>query len=309
MKVKKAIIPAAGLGTRFLPQTKSIPKEMLPLVDKPAIQYIVEEGIRSSIENFIVISGRSKKSLEDHFDLAPELENILESKSKKDLTSSIEKIIEKTDFTYVRQKEPLGLGHAIWTARHAVGREHVAILLPDDIITGPVPAISQLIKIATQEKCNVVAVREVPIEDTKHYGVVAIKKQFSPNLFQVKNLVEKPEPNDAPSNLAIIGRYVLSPNIFDAIEETSSGHGGEIQLTDAISKLLSNGEKVFAYKVQGTRYDVGKPLGWLKANISLALKHPDYGEQMLKHLKELDRDILLMEGKAEILSKTSESMF
>ena len=205
MEVKKAIIPAAGLGSRFLPQTKAIPKEMLPLVDRPAIQYIIEEGIKSNLNNFVIVSGRTKKALEDHFDIAPELDFTLEQKNKKYLIASISKLIENAEFSYVRQKEPLGLGHAVWTARHAVGREHVAILLPDEIITGPTPAISHLIKIATQEKCNVIAVREVPIEDTKHYGVVAIKKQFSPNLFQVKSLVEKPEPNDAPSNLAIIG--------------------------------------------------------------------------------------------------------
>jgi len=303
MTVRKAIIPSAGLGTRFLPATKSIPKEMLPLIDRPAIQYTVEEGIRAGIENFVLVTGKNKHAIEDHFDINSELNTILKHRGKSDLISSVSKIIEEANFTSVRQREPLGLGHAIWTARHAIGKEHLAVFLPDEIITGKVPAISQLIKISQQEKCNVVAVQEVPLEDVSRYGIIAIKKQFSPNLFQVKSLVEKPTPTETPTNLAIIGRYVLSPNIFDALEETQASAGGEIQLTDGIQNLLTRGEKVFAYKIQGTRYDSGTLMGWLKANVALALKHPKYSQEMLQYLRDIDRDLLVMEGRAEALGR------
>ncbi len=308
MAVKKAIIPAAGLGTRFLPTTKSIPKEMLPLIDKPAIQYTVEEGIRAGIENFILVTGKNKHAIEDHFDINTELRSILRARGKIDLISSIAKIVEQASFTSIRQHEPLGLGHAIWTARHAVGKEHIAVFLPDEIITGKVPAITQLMKIAEQEKCNVVAVQEVPLEQVSRYGIIAIKKQFSPNLFQVKSLVEKPTPTDTPTNLAIIGRYILSPHIFDALEETQASSGGEIQLTDGIQNLLMRGEKVFAYKIQGTRYDSGTLMGWLKANIALALKHPKYSQEIQSFLRDLDRELLVMEGQAEALGKKSREL-
>jgi UTP--glucose-1-phosphate uridylyltransferase len=309
MAIRKAIIPSAGLGTRFLPATKSIPKEMLPLIDRPAIQYSVEEGIRAGIENFVLVTGKNKQAIEDHFDINPELQSILKSRDQLDLISSITKIMEQADFTSVRQREPLGLGHAIWSARHTVGKEHIAVFLPDEIITGKVPAISQLMKIAEQEKCNVVAVQEVPLEDVSRYGIIAIKKQFSPNLFQVKSLVEKPTPIDTPTNLAIIGRYILSPNIFDALEETQASNiNGEIQLTDGIQNLLTRGEKVFAYKIQGTRYDSGTLMGWLKANIALALKHPKYSQEMQSYLRNIDRDLLVMEGQAEAIGKKSREL-
>lgn len=302
--VTKAIIPAGGLGTRFLPATKTTPKEMFPVLDKPAIQYIVEEGLKSGIKNYVVVTGKNKIVIEDHFDPYPELENFLESKKKKDLLEGLTKIINATNFIYVRQKEPLGLGHAIWTARHVVGKEYVAVFLPDDIIIHPVPAISQLMQVAQQEKCNVVAVQEVPLNNVSSYGVIGIRKQFSPNLFQVKELVEKPSPADAPSNLAIIGRYILSPSIFEALDELKVGANGEIQLTDAIQTLLLSGEKVFAYKVQGVRYDIGNPMGLLKANIDLALRNPKYADILLEYFKELDRDRVVMEGKANLLNKT-----
>lgn len=303
MEVRKAIIPAAGLGSRFLPATKAIPKEMLPLLDKPAIQYIVEEGAKSGIKNFVIIGNKYKKSIEDHFDSFFELEYYLSNFSKQDMMGSINKILKSVDFSFVRQREPLGLGHAVLSARHAIGKEHVAIMLPDDIITGTSPAIAQLIKIASQEKCNVVAVQEVPLEHVSRYGVVAIKKQFSPNLFQVKELVEKPTPTDAPTNLAIIGRYVLSPNIFNVLEEVQPGKSGEIQLTDGIQKLLSLGEKVFAYKLCGTRHDAGTPMGWLKANIELSLTHQDYSEQMLSYFRNLDKELLIMQKNSDLLFK------
>lgn len=302
--VTKAIIPAGGLGTRFLPATKTTPKEMFPILDKPAIQYIVEEGLKSGIKNYIVVTGKNKVVIEDHFDNYPELENFLESKKKKDLLEGLTKIINATNFIYVRQKEPLGLGHAIWTAKHVIGKEYIAVFLPDDIIIHPVPAISQLMQVAQQEKCNVVAVQEVPLNNVSSYGVIGIRKQFSPNLFQVKELVEKPSPADAPSNLAIIGRYILSPSIFEALDELKIGANGEIQLTDAIQTLLLSGEKVFAYKIQGVRYDIGNPMGLLKANIDMALRNPKYADTLLEYLKELDRDRVVMEGKANLLNKT-----
>jgi len=307
MMLTKAIIPAGGLGTRFLPATKTMPKEMLPLLDKPAIQYIVEEGLKSGIKSFIVVTGKNKSAIEDHFDTFPELENYLRLRKKEELLESVSKIVNAANFIYVRQKEPLGLGHAIWTAKHVIGKEHIAVFLPDDIIVGQNPAIGQLIQIATQEKCNVVAVQEVPLDQVSHYGVIGVRKQFSPNLFQVKELVEKPSIANAPSNLAIVGRYVLSPSIFEALDELKIGTGGEIQLTDAIQNLLLAGEKVFAYKIQGTRYDVGNPLGLLKANLDLALRHPKYGQDVMEYLQSLDREMVMMKGKAEVLNKVKSS--
>ena len=302
MIITKAIIPAGGLGTRFLPATKVMPKEMIPLFDKPAIQYVVEEGINSGIKNFVIITGKNKDIIEDHFDPSPELDRFLDSKHKKHYLDGITKIINVANFIYIRQKEPLGLGHAIWSARHVVDKGHVAIFLPDDIILGPIPAMYQLIQVAMQEKCNVVAVQEVPMEDVSHYGIVAIRKQFSPNLFQIKELVEKPKIISAPSNLAIVGRYVLSSGIFDSLDDLKFGAGGEIQLTDAIQDLLLSGEKVFAYKVQGQRYDIGTPLGMIKANLDIALRHPKYADEMLEYLKELDKETMVIQGQAEALS-------
>jgi len=302
--IAKAIIPAGGLGTRFLPATKTSPKEMFPLLEKPAIQYIVEEGVKSQIKTFVVITGKNKSVIEDHFDPYPELESHLRSKRKDALLDGVNKLIHAANFLYIRQKEPLGLGHAIWSAKHIIGKEHIAVFLPDDIIISPIPCMSQLIQIAFQEKCNVVAVQEVPIETVGSYGVIGIRKQFSPNLFQVKELVEKPKPADAPSNLAIIGRYVLSPNIFHALDEMRIGVNGEVQLTDAIQNLLLSGEKVFAYKIQGTRYDIGNPMGLLKANLDMALRHPRYSQEALEYLTQLDREMIVMQGKLDVLRTT-----
>lgn len=302
MVITKAIIPAGGLGTRFLPATKTTPKEMLPILDKPAIQYIVEEGVKSNIKNFIIVTNKNKNVIEDHFDSYPELDTFLRSKRKEHLLDELTKIIQLANFVYVRQKEPMGLGHAVWSARHVVGKEHVAIMLPDDIISGHgMPAIAQLMQIAVQEKCNVVAVQEVPYDEISHYGVISIRKQFSPMLFQVKELIEKPKQSEAPSNLAIVGRYVLSPGIFEAFEDVKIGSGGEIQLTDAIQRLLLNGEKVYAYKIQAKRYDVGNPMGLLKANIDFALKNPLYSAEMMSYLKLLEKDFLVMQGQLEAL--------
>lgn len=300
--VTKAIIPAGGLGTRFLPATKSLPKEMLPIFDKPAIQYIVEEGVRSGIKNYVVVTGRNKNVIEDHFDIHPELELFLQNKNKSDLLDGISKIVSNSNFIYVRQKEPLGLGHAVWSAKHVIGNEPVAIFLPDDVIMSKIPTMGHMAQIALQEKCNVVAVQEVPMEDVSRYGVVGIRKQFSPNLFQVKELVEKPRVSEAPSNLAIVGRYVLSPKIFDFLDQQHLGAGGEIQLTDAIQDLLLSGEKVFAYKIQGERYDTGHPLGLLKATLDYALRHPRHADAVLTYLQGLDKEFVVMQGKADALA-------
>lgn len=309
MKVTKAIIPAAGLGTRFLPTTKITPKELIPVFDKPAIQYVVEEGIKSGIKNFVIVSNRNKKTIEDHFDSFPELEEILKKQNKTNLISTVSKIIKAASFTYVRQNEPLGLGHAIWTARHTIGKEYVAVFLPDDIIDNPVPGMAQLIKVATQEKCNVIAVQEVDKDQTSRYGIIDIRKQFSPNLFQIKELIEKPNPLKAPSNLAIVGRYVLSSNIIESLDDLNVGANNEIQLTDGIQNLILSGEKVFAYRMQGTRYDVGNPLGLLKASLNFALKHPKYSDQVLQYLSNLDRELLVMQGKMETFKKQKTVSF
>lgn len=295
--ITKAIIPAGGLGTRFLPATKTTPKEMLPILDKPAIQYIVEEGVRSSIKTFIIITAKNKYGIEDHFDTYPELDNHLKLKKKEALLAGVNKLIDSSNFLYLRQRDPLGLGHAVWCAKHLIGKEPIAIFLPDDIIISPTPCMAQLIQIASQEKCNVIAVQEVPPENVSSYGIIGIRKQFSPNLFQVKELIEKPKPSEAPSNLGIVGRYVLSPNIFKSLEEMRIGAGGEVQLTDAIQHLLLSGEKVFAYKIQGTRYDIGNPLGLLKANIDLALQHPHYAKDLQHYLRELENRMLIPSRK------------
>lgn len=298
MKVTKAIIPAGGFGTRFLPATKATPKEMLPILEKPAIQYIVEEGARSGIETFVVVTGKSKKTIEDHFDVNSSLNTFLKEKDKLHCMDGLNKIIDSTNFIYVRQKEPLGLGHAVWTAKTVVSDEYISVMLPDEIILSSVPAIQQLMLIAHQEKCSVIGVQEVPLEHASRYGMVGVKRQFSPNLFQIKDLVEKPKIADAPSNLAIIGRYVLSPDVFGILDEAKIGINGEIQLTDAIQALIYAGEKVFAYKIQGTRYDVGNPIGLLQANLDFALRDPQYSEKMLEYLKNLERDYIVLQGRA-----------
>jgi UTP--glucose-1-phosphate uridylyltransferase len=268
------------------------------------MQYIVEEGMKAGIKNFVVVTGKNKSVIEDHFDTYPELENFLRSKKKEDLLEGLLKIINSTNFIYVRQKEPLGLGHAIWTAKHVIGKEHIAIFLPDELIFNPVPAIGQLIQIAQQEKCNVIAVREVPIEHTQSYGIIGIRKQISPNLFQVRELIEKPSPAQAPSNLAIVGRYILSPTIFEMLNELKIGVGGEVQLTDAIQSLLLSGEKVFAYKIQGMRYDIGTPIGLLRANLDLALLHPKYAQEVAAYLESLDKEYLMIQSKSQSIKKS-----
>ena len=301
MDVTKAIIPAAGLGTRFLPFTKAVPKEMLPLLNIPAIQYIVEEGLASNVKHFFMITGRGKQAIADHFDASPALEIILAERGKRGLVADLEKIIKTAHFTYIRQSEPLGLGHAVWMARHSIGKEHFGIFLPDDIIISKTAGLAQLIRIARQEKASVIAVQEVPNGLVSSYGVISVKKQITPNLFQVSHLVEKPSQKDAPSNLAIIGRYVLSHKIFGALEEMNAYATDELQLTDGISLMMKNNEKVFAYKVQGIRYDIGTPIGWLKAVIGIALQDPNYAPIIKDYLKGLDTvDSLLFDQTKNI---------
>ncbi len=290
MEIIKAVIPAAGLGTRFLPYTKALPKEMLPVLNKPAIQYIVQEGMDAAVKNFIMVVNKDKQALAQHFDTNLELEQILKDRDKEEVLEPLRKLSRDATFSYVHQIEPLGLGHAIWNVRHYIFKEYFGIMLPDDIIVSKQAALAQLIKVARQEKASVIAVQEVPMEDCSKYGMIGIKKQITPNLFQVSHLVEKPDKKDAPSNLAIIGRYVLSHKIFAALESIEAGSGGELQLTDAIGQMLFDNEKVFAYKVQGIRYDIGTPIGWLKANIGCALQDPLYRPYINELLE--DKDLL-----------------
>ena len=287
MNIIKTIIPAAGFGTRFLPWTKAIPKEMLPLLNKPALQFVVEEGLMSDIKQFIMITARHKDAITDHFDTCPELESVLKEKNKRDLIVGLDRIIKQAEFTYIRQSEQLGLGHAIWMARHLIFKEYFGVMLPDDIIFSKTPALSQLIRIARQEKASVLAVQEVPSDQVSSYGIISIKKQITPSLFQVQDLIEKPKPKDSPSNLAIVGRYILSPKIFASLDTIEPSAGGELQLTDGISSMIKNNEKVFAYKLQGIRHDIGTPPGWMKANIFLALQDPLYASQIKSYLQEI----------------------
>lgn len=299
MEISKVIIPAAGLGTRFLPYTKSVPKEMLPLGTQPAIHFIAEEALAASLNNFFIITGKGKDSICDYFDTSTQLEQLLREHKKSDMTANIMRIIRSSNFTYIRQPEPLGLGHAVWMARHSIGKEYCAIMLPDDIIFSKQSGIGQLVRIARQEKTSVIAVQEVPTDEISSYGIIGVKKQITPNLFQVSSLVEKPHPKDAPSNLAIVGRYVLSHKIFPALEQLSTYATPELQLTDAISCMLHNNERVFAYKVQGTRHDLGTPFGWLKANIHYALQNPEMAPKLRSFLQGQDSFLPAMFTKFE----------
>lgn len=272
MKITKAVIPAAGHGTRFLPWTKAVPKEMLPLLNKPAIQYIIQEIADSGMQNCIMITSPHKYAIANHFGESPALEKFLKEKNKLSLLDELNKLSNSLEFTYLYQEEANGLGHAIGLARDSISQEYFGILLPDDIMIGSQPGIKQLIDIAQKEHASVIAVQEVSKEMVCAYGVIAIKKQISDDLFEISDLVEKPAAQDAPSNLAIIGRYILPHKIFKALDEVKPSSNGEIQLTDGIARMIKNGERVFAYKIQGNRYDVGTPAGWLEANLSLAGK-------------------------------------
>lgn len=288
MSISKVIVPAAGLGTRFLPWTKSIPKEMIPLLDKPAIHYIAQEAIKASIKHMILITNTHKSALTHYFEPDLGLDRALQEKEKEGLLSEVDALRRKIQLTYVNQSEPLGLGHAVGCARHIIGKEYFGVMLPDDIVVHPRAALDQLIRVANQEGGSVIAVQEVPADKVSSYGVIGIKKQLTNKLFQVSELIEKPQQSEAPSRLAIVGRYILSHKIFPALEEVSTYANDEIQLTDAIAHMMRKGEKIFAVKLEGVRYDTGNVLGWLKATIGMALQHPEYKDHIKKFLEEAD---------------------
>ncbi|SHP77499.1 UTP--glucose-1-phosphate uridylyl transferase [Mycobacteroides abscessus subsp. abscessus] len=281
-KVRKAIIPAAGLGTRFLPATKAQPKEMLPIVDKPTLQYIIEEAVESGIEEILIITGRNKKSIEDHFDKSVELELELESKGKTELLTQVQQISEMVNIHYIRQKEPKGLGHAISCAKSFIGNEPFAVLLGDDIVHSDKPCLKQMIEIYEEYKTTILGVQEVTPEDVDKYGIIE-GKHIEDRVYKVKGLVEKPAVEDAPSNVAILGRYIINPAIFDILENTEPGKGGEIQLTDALKELAKK-EAVYAYNFEGRRYDVGDKLGFLEATVEYALRRDDLRQDFLNYL-------------------------
>ena len=282
--IKKAVIPVAGLGTRFLPATKAQPKEMLPIVDKPVIQYIVEEAVKAGIKQIVFVTGKHKRAIEDHFDTNFELEYVLEKKGKEELLKLVKGVTNLAEIIYIRQKEPLGLGHAILTAAPAIGNEPFAVLLGDDIMLSEPPAIKQLMDVFSKYRCTVLGVQRVPEEDVSRYGIVG-GKEVEPGVFKVDTLVEKPSIEEAPSNLAITGRYILTPGIFEALKKTSPGKGGEIQLTDGIERLGMK-EALYAKIMEGERYDTGDKLGFLIATVDFALKREDLKEPLLKFLRE-----------------------
>ncbi|ASA78487.1 UTP--glucose-1-phosphate uridylyltransferase GalU [Thermococcus sp. 5-4] len=290
MKVRKAVIPAAGLGTRMLPITKSMPKEMLPIVDKPVIHYVVEEAIKAGIDDILIITGKGKRAIEDYFDRSFELEYYLREKGKVNELRQIEEIGEMVDIYYVRQKKPLGLGDAILHAEKHVNGEPFAVLLGDDIIISQKPAIGQLMEVAKRRDAAVIGVEEVPFELVGRYGIVDGEK-VEDGLYRIRSLVEKPSPEEAPSNIAIIGRYVLTPDVFDALKETSPGKGGEIQLTDALGALLKE-QEMFAKKIEGKRYDVGSRVGFIRANLELSLAREELRDEVTKHLQSMLKEVL-----------------
>lgn len=286
MKVKKAVIPAAGFGTRFLPATKAVPKELLPIVDKPTIQYIMEEVVSAGFEEVVLITGREKGSIEDHFDISIELENHLKKKGKDDLLKIIQDISEMITIVSVRQKEPLGLGHAVLCAKRVVGNEPFAVLLGDDLIDAEIPCIKQMMDIYQEMDGALIAIQRVPKHETHQYGIIKGKK-IGERVYRIEDMVEKPKKGEAPSNLAIIGRYILSPHIFGILEKTRPDQRGEIQLTDAIRELNKN-LPVFGYEFMGERYDAGDKLGYLQANIAFGLKHPEVGKKLKRYLKNIN---------------------
>lgn len=281
--IKKAIIPAAGLGTRFLPATKAQPKEMMPIVDKPTLQYIIEEAIASGIEEILIVTGRNKKSIEDHFDRSIELELELDKKGKEDALKMVREISDMVDIHYIRQKEPKGLGHAINCAKSFIGNEPFAVLLGDDVIDARKPCLKQMIECYNEYKTSILGVQEVCRDDVDKYGIISSIK-IDERVYKIKGMIEKPIINEAPSNLAILGRYILSPSIFDILKYQKPGKGGEIQLTDALEQLLKH-EVIYAYNFEGKRYDVGDKLGFLEANIDFALKNPELKDEFLKMIK------------------------
>jgi len=293
MRVRKAVFPAAGLGTRFLPATKAQPKEMLPLVDKPIIQYGVEEALAAGCDQIIIITGRGKTAIEDHFDVSYELEKMLEERGKTELLSIVRQISDMIHVAYVRQKEAMGLGHAVLMARELVGNEPFDVLLADDVIDAKKPCLRQMMDVFEESQCSIIATQEVNGPAISSYGVLDAQKiegKFDGRAFNVRSLVEKPKQEEAPSNLAIIGRYILTPTIFETLERTPLGAGGELQLTDGLRGLLSRGENIYGYTFEGKRHDAGDKLGFLKATVEFALKRPDLGPDFAEYLRSLKID-------------------
>ena len=287
-KVTKAVFPVAGMGTRFLPATKASPKEMMPIVDKPLIQYAVEEAVSAGITDMIFVTGRSKRAIEDHFDKAYELESELERRGKTRMLEFVRNLLPKhINCIYIRQAEALGLGHAVLCAKPAIGEEPFAVLLADDLLDGRVPVMKQMVDAHDYYRCSVLGVQDVPRADTASYGIVAARP-LAERIERVDAIVEKPRPEAAPSTLAVVGRYVLSPRIFHHLESVQAGAGGEIQLTDAISALLAE-QQVLAYRYEGVRYDCGSKLGYLQATVEYALRHSEVGDDFATYLKSLER--------------------
>jgi UTP--glucose-1-phosphate uridylyltransferase len=287
MRIRKAIIPAAGMGTRFLPATKAMPKEMLPIIDKPGIQYIVEEAVASGIEDILIVTGKGKRAIEDHFDSSYELEQSLLLHGKLDLLSEVQKATDLIDIHYIRQKEPRGLGHAIWCARKFIGNEPFAVLLGDDIVQSEVPCLQQMMDVYDKVQGSVLAVKQVPFDEISRYGIVDpdLVGGYGDRIIKVRGVVEKPASDRAPSDIAIMGRYILTPAIFDILETQDVGAGGEIQLTDAIFRLMRD-ESVYAYQFEGKRYDTGDKLGYLKTIIDFALERPDLKDDVRRYLEQ-----------------------
>ncbi|GKX28538.1 UTP--glucose-1-phosphate uridylyltransferase [Vallitalea longa] len=284
MKIRKAIIPAAGLGTRFLPATKAQPKEMLPIVDKPTIQYIVEEAVQSGVEDIIIVTGRNKRSIEDHFDKSIELELELEKKGKDELLQIARSVSEIANIHYIRQKEPRGLGHAILTAKHFIGNEPFAVLLGDDVIVSKKPCLQQMMDVYNEYRTSILGVQKVPEDDVSKYGIIDAK-HIEDRIYKIKDLVEKPKTEKAPSNIAILGRYIITPSIFKYLETQEAGAGGEIQLTDSLKRLAKD-EAIYAYNFIGKRYDVGNIMGFLQATVESALRRDELRDDFLAYLKE-----------------------
>lgn len=285
MKITKAVIPAAGLGTRFLPATKAVPKEMLPIVDTPTLQYIIEEAVNSGIEDILIITGRGKRAIEDHFDKSYELENELHRSGKTEYIEQMEKISSLANIHYVRQKQALGLGHAVHCAKSFVGNSPFAVLLGDDVVYSKTPCLKQMIDVYDKYSCSVLGVQQVPEDDVSKYGIIKADP-ISNRVYKVNGMVEKPKKEDAPSNIAVLGRYIITPEIFRCIEDTKPGAGGEIQLTDALLKL-SEIQSVYAYDFIGTRYDVGNKMGFLKATVEYALRRDDLKDGFMQYLKQI----------------------
>ncbi len=289
MKIRKAVIPAAGLGTRFLPATKAQPKEMLPILDKPTIQYIVEEAVAAGVEDIIIVTGRSKRSIEDHFDRSIELELGLEKEGKTEILEMVKSISEIANIHYIRQKQPLGLGHAVLTASHFIGDEPFAVLLGDDVIVSKKPVLQQMLEVFNEYQTSVIGGQEVPLEVIGKYCSLDGKK-VEDSVYKVQNLIEKPKPEEVFSNIAILGRYILTPKIFHYLETQTPGAGGEIQLTDSLNRLAHD-EIMYAYLYKGKRYDIGSKMGFLQSNIEVALRNPEVSEQLKEYLNALHENM------------------